>query len=149
MSQPVKLSDALVLDARIAAEAQDRSIAGQVEFWAKLGQAVEPLLSGRQVLELKQKGKARPLSELVGTVEVPEGRARTKAYLESLPYPHYRQFPGKARVYIRTTADGTETVGRFLNRAFVPVDVAGGSGTGSEADSAGAQEDKVLIERTA
>ena len=149
MSQPVKLSDALVLDARIAAEAQDRSIAGQVEFWAKLGQAVEPLLSGRQVLELKQKGKARPLSELVGTVEVPEGRARTKAYLESLPYPHYRQFPGKARVYIRTAADGTKTVGRFLNRAFVPVDTAGGLSTGTEAHSAQAQEDSALIERTA
>ena len=37
MGQPVKLSDALVLDARIAAEAQERSIAGQIEFWAKLG----------------------------------------------------------------------------------------------------------------
>jgi hypothetical protein len=37
MSQPVKLSDALVLDARLAGEVQERSIAGQVEFWAKLG----------------------------------------------------------------------------------------------------------------
>jgi rhodanese-related sulfurtransferase len=149
MSQPVKLSDALVLDARMAAEAQERSIAGQVEFWAKLGQAVEPLLSGRQVLELKQKGKATPLSELVSSVEAPEGRARTKTYLESLPYPHYRQFPGKARVYIRTAADGTKTVGRFLNRAFVPVDTAGGLSTGTEAHSAQAQEDSALIERTA
>jgi hypothetical protein len=33
MSQPVKLSDALVLDARLAAEVQERSIAGQVEYW--------------------------------------------------------------------------------------------------------------------
>ena len=37
MSQPVKLSDALVLDARLAGEAVERSIAGQVEFWARLG----------------------------------------------------------------------------------------------------------------
>ena len=44
MGQPVKLSDALVLDARIAAEAQERSIAGQVEFWAKLGRSVELLV---------------------------------------------------------------------------------------------------------
>jgi hypothetical protein len=125
MSQPVKLSDALVLDARMAAESQERSIAGQVEFWAKLGQAVEPLLSSRQVVELRQSGKSRPLSELVASVETPEGRARTKAFLESQPYPHYRQFPGMARVYIRTDADGTESVGRFVNRAFVAVDIEG------------------------
>ncbi len=33
MSQPVKLSDALVLDARITGKLVERSIAGQVEFW--------------------------------------------------------------------------------------------------------------------
>lgn len=119
MSQPVKLSDALVLDARLAGEAQQRSIAGQVEFWAKLGQAVEPLLCSKQILELKQSGKARPLSGLLASVETPEGRARERAYLEARPFPHYRQFPGQNRVYIRTAADGAETVGRFVNRAFV------------------------------
>jgi hypothetical protein len=119
MSQPVKLSDALILDARIVGVAQQRSIAGQVEFWAKLGQAVEPLLSSKQILELKQSGKATPLSELLASVETPEGRTREKAYLEARPYPHYRQFPGQTRVYIRTAADGKETVGRFVSRTFV------------------------------
>lgn len=52
MSQPVKLSDALVLDARLAGEAFGRSIAGQVEFWARLGRSVELLLEGEQVLKL-------------------------------------------------------------------------------------------------
>ena len=52
MSQPVKLSDALVLDARLAGEAVERSIAGQVEFWARLGRSVELLLEGEQVLRL-------------------------------------------------------------------------------------------------
>jgi ParD-like antitoxin of type II bacterial toxin-antitoxin system len=42
MSQPVKLSDALVLDARLAGEAMERSIARRVGFWARLGRAVEP-----------------------------------------------------------------------------------------------------------
>jgi hypothetical protein len=122
MSQPVKLSDALVLDARIAGRVLERSIAGQVEFWAKLGQAVEPLLNGKQLLELRRIGNAKPLSELVASVETAEGRARTLAYLESRPYPHYRQVPEQPRTYIRTDADGTETVGRFVNRAFVPVE---------------------------
>src|ERR1035438_9156293 len=49
MSQPVKLSDSLVLDARLAGDAMERSIAGQVEFWARLGRSVEVLLEGRQV----------------------------------------------------------------------------------------------------
>jgi hypothetical protein len=119
MGQPVKLSDALVLDARIAGAAQERSIAGQIEFWAKLGRSLEPVLTGRQSTELRQTGKVRPLSELVATVETAEGRARTQAYLATRPYPHYRQFPGRTRVYIRTDADGAETVGRFVNREFV------------------------------
>ncbi|MBX9692585.1 MAG: ParD-like family protein [Cyanobacteria bacterium] len=41
MSQPVKLSDELVLDARLVSELGERSIAGQIEFWARLGRAIE------------------------------------------------------------------------------------------------------------
>ncbi len=50
MSQPVKLSDGLVLDARLTGEIAERSIAGQIEFWANLGRAIEPLLKGDQAL---------------------------------------------------------------------------------------------------
>ena len=39
MSQPVKVSDALVLDARLMGEVTQRSIAGQIEFWALVGRA--------------------------------------------------------------------------------------------------------------
>jgi hypothetical protein len=46
MSQPVKVSDTLAQDARLMGEAADRSIAGQIEFWARLGRAIEPLLRG-------------------------------------------------------------------------------------------------------
>jgi len=42
MSQPVKISDELILDARLTAEIAERSIAGQIEFWAQLGRAIEP-----------------------------------------------------------------------------------------------------------
>jgi hypothetical protein len=52
MSQPVKLSDELVLDARLTAEIAERSIAGQIEFWAQLGRAIEPLLEGSRALAL-------------------------------------------------------------------------------------------------
>jgi len=63
MSQPVKLSDSLVLDARITSEVAQRSIAGQIEFWAGLGRAVDGLLRGREVLALRTAHAVRPLSE--------------------------------------------------------------------------------------
>ena len=34
MSQPVRLSDEIMADARLASDVLDRSIAGQIEHWA-------------------------------------------------------------------------------------------------------------------
>ena len=76
MSQPVKLSNALVLDARIAGEAQERSIAGQVEFWARLGRSVELLLRRREVVALRRSAEVQPLSEALASVDTPAGRKR-------------------------------------------------------------------------
>jgi hypothetical protein len=121
MSQPVKLSDALVLDARLAGEAMERSIAGQVEFWARLGRSVEMLLQGQQVLALARNAAARPISECLQSVDSPEGRKHLAAYLESRPFPHYRPDPARAGILIRTDADGKQTAGRFVNRQFRPV----------------------------
>jgi hypothetical protein len=123
MSQPVKLSDALVLGARITGEAQERSIAGQIEFWAKLGRSVDLLLEGRQVLALQRSGEAQPLSEALADVDTPAGRERVAAVLASGPYPHYKQYSGQPGLLVRIDADGTETVGRFENRAFVPSEI--------------------------
>ena len=120
MSQPVKLSDTLVLDARLTGEVAERSISGQIEFWAKLGRAVEPMLQGVQVLALSRAGAAKPLSECLDSVDSPEGRRRVAEHLESLPFPHYEpaETPG---LLVRTVEDGTRTVGRFVNRKFQSV----------------------------
>jgi hypothetical protein len=120
MSQPVKLSDALVLDARLAGEVQERSIAGQVEFWAKLGQSVDLLLKGRQVNALRRMGQPESLAERLTSVDSPAGRARVEAYLQTRPYPHYKE-GGQPGLLIRIDEDGTQTVGRFVNRVFMPV----------------------------
>lgn len=119
MSQPVKLSDALVLDARIVGEAQERSIAGQVEFWAKLGRSVEVLLEGRQVLALSRSIAVAPLASAVDGVGTSKGRRQLSAHLESISFPHYAAHPTKPGLLVRTAEDGTETVGRFVNREFV------------------------------
>jgi hypothetical protein len=121
MSQPVKLSDALVLDARIAGEAQERSIAGQVEFWAKLGRSMEFILEGRQILTLCRTVGATPLAELVEGVDSPKGRRMLKTFLESEPYPHFEAHPTQPGVLIRIEESGERIAGRFVNRTFVPV----------------------------
>jgi hypothetical protein len=124
MSQPVKLSDALVLDARMTAEIEQRSIAGQIEFWAGLGRAAESLLRGHEALALKKKGTAVPLSECLASVDTPEGRRRVVEYLESLPFPHYEAAPGRPGFLIRIDENGVRTTGRFVNRQFEPVENA-------------------------
>jgi hypothetical protein len=137
MSQPVKLSDALVLDARLAAEVQERSIAGQVEFWARLGRSIDLLLTGRQMTALRrldqefreaqesrkyQGDQAEPLSKRLASVDTPAGRARVAAYLETRPFPHFKSRDGRPELLVRIDEDGTETIGRFVNRVFVAVE---------------------------
>ena len=119
MSQPVKLSDSLVLDARIAGQSVERSIAGQVEFWARLGRSVELLLEGQQVLALRRNEATRPLAECLETVDSPEGRRRLGAVLENGPFPHYQPHPKRRDLLIRTDANGKRSTGRFVNREFV------------------------------
>ena len=118
MSQPVKVSDALLLDARLMGEATQRSIAGQIEFWARLGRAVETLLRGDQMLALCRAGKAKPLSECFQSIDSEQGRERLAAHLESLPYPHYQPVPDSPGMLVRIEANGKRTTGRFVNRVF-------------------------------
>ena len=116
MSQPVKLSDALVLDARQTGAVAERSIAGQIEFSAHLGRAVEPLLSGDRALALRQAGDERPLSELVATVDANEGRRRVAELLDAQPFPHYEPAAGRPGCLVRIEADGKRTVGKVSAR---------------------------------
>ena len=121
MSQPVKLSDALVLDARLAGESWERSIAGQVEFWAKLGRGVESLLQGGQALALCRSAAARPLSACLDAVDSAAGRRRVADFLQTQPYPHYEPAPHAPGLLVRIEAGGKRTVGRFVNRQFKAV----------------------------
>jgi hypothetical protein len=124
MSQPVKLSDALVLDARLAGDVVERSIAGQVEFWARLGRSIELLLDGQHVLALCRNATARPISACLEAVDSPKGRKRVASFLEAQPFPHYQPHPGRRGLLVRIDADGGRTVGRFVKRQFQPVAAA-------------------------
>ncbi|MEW5983960.1 MAG: hypothetical protein AB1806_16530 [Acidobacteriota bacterium] len=121
MSQPVKLSDALVLDARMVGDVAERSIAGQIEFWANLGRAIEPVLDGARALALARAGRARPLSASLAEVDSAAGRRRVADFLASIPFPHYEPVPRRPGVLVRIDADGRRTLGRFAQRQFVPL----------------------------
>lgn len=118
MSQPVKLSDALVLDARLTGHVAERSIAGQIEYWANLGRAIEPLLQGHQALALCKKAATIPLSECLESVDTPKGRKRLQKYLQTLPYPHYEPISGHPGFLVRIDESGKRITGRFVNRRF-------------------------------
>jgi hypothetical protein len=121
MSQPVKLSDGLVLDARLAGEVVERSIAGQVEFWARLGRSVDLLLEGQQVLALCRNAATQPLSELLDSVDAATGRKRVADYLAKQPFPHYEPHGEQPGLLVRLDENGKRTVGRFVRREFKPV----------------------------
>jgi hypothetical protein len=118
MSQPVKLSDALVLDARQIGAIAERSIAGQIEFWARLGRAVEPLLSGDRALALRQAGDQQSLSELVATIDSGVGRQRVADFLATQPFPHYEPAEGRPGYLVRIEATGKRTIGKFVKGEF-------------------------------
>ena len=121
MSQPVKVSDALLLDARVAGEAVERSIAGQIEFWAKIGRALEPILRGDHVMALCRSGNVKPLSACLATVNSPAGRQRVVEHLNTRPFPHYEAAPASPGLLVKIEASGKRTMGRFVNRQFQPV----------------------------
>jgi hypothetical protein len=124
MSQPVKVSDALMLDARVAGEIVERSMAGQIEFWAKIGRALEPLLRGDQVLALCRAGSVKPLSDCLESVDSTAGRRRVFEHLKTRPYPHYEAATNSPGLLVRIEADGKRTVGRFVNRQFQPIRIS-------------------------
>jgi hypothetical protein len=64
----------------------------------------------------------KSILECLESVDTPEGRAKVKAFLEREPFPHYEGYPGNRRLLVRIDADGTRTVGTFVNRKFTAVD---------------------------
>ncbi|MFT5468371.1 MAG: hypothetical protein ACI8UO_003480 [Verrucomicrobiales bacterium] len=120
MSQPVKLTDELVLEARSVSKIAERSIAGQIEYWAQLGRAIDPILRGDRALALKRAGEGRSLAEAISTVDSDSGRKRVRDYLEQTPFPHFEPAPESPGLLWKIDEDGSRTLGKFVNREFVP-----------------------------
>ena len=80
MSIAVKISDELAMKARISAKTFHRSVAGQVEYWAKIGQIAEdnpdlPYSFIVGILTGMEEVKTGQVTPYVFTKKVKRGRA--------------------------------------------------------------------------
>jgi hypothetical protein len=109
-----------MLDARLVALESERSIAGQIEYWARLGRAIEAAVRPATTLKLKRRRPVPLLSARAQDIDTPAGRRRTAAVLDSTPFPRFAaaERPG---LIVKIDADGSRTVGRFVKRVFTPV----------------------------
>jgi hypothetical protein len=60
----------------------------------------------------------KPISECLEEVDSEVGRRRVRSCLQTLPFPHYEPAPDAPGMLIRIEADGTRTLGKFVNREF-------------------------------
>ena len=85
-----------------------------------LGEALEPLLQGIQVMALMRSKSAQPLSASLESVDSPEGRRRVADHLKSLSFPHYEPAPGRPGLLVRTEK-GRHSHGGPLHQSSVHV----------------------------
>jgi transcription elongation GreA/GreB family factor len=127
---PVKLSDDLVKLARAEAVSARRSITAQIEHWAELGRSLESALPHAAVRALKQAGgnveRAFPqLATRQAVLQLLTDIASAKdrsALADTLRQGRvvYQANPDDTTRIMQIAADGRRTVGRFIDRQFVP-----------------------------
>jgi hypothetical protein len=119
MGQPIKISDDLALAAREEADVCERSIASQVEHWARIGRAVEQVLGHGQLVALKRRAALPEFTDAMREATSEAGQRKALRHLAKLGGPRFGVDPDHPGFLIRIEADGTRTRGRFVNRQFV------------------------------
>ena len=128
----IKLSDQVVIrGVRNEAQVSDRSMAGQVEHWVKIGQAVEAILGNAEVKVLKenlpfflkqvsaQSVESKIVSALTQIMLSPD-REAVKAKVLAPGVPVYESDPSRPGKVIRIMPDGTRASGRVKDGVFTP-----------------------------
>lgn len=128
----VKLSDeGVIRDVRHEAQVADRSMAGQVEHWVKIGQAIEAILGTAEIKALKEHLGQFARTATVGDVEskvvsavarvmATQDREGVKARIAGSGVPIYQADPDHAGRVVRILPDGTRASGRVKDGVFVP-----------------------------
>lgn len=129
-STAIKISSGLAADARAAAADADRSLTGQIEHWARIGKAFEPLFTAPVIASLKKSGgnlsliedeeeKVRVL-EVLSKARISPQFSATARELTKTAGPLYEADPGNPSAILQVRADGTRVSGRLIDRVFVP-----------------------------
>jgi hypothetical protein len=119
MGQPIKISEDLALAAREEAAVCERSIASQVEHWARIGRAVEQVLGHGQVVALKRHAGLPEFQQAMREATSEAGQRKALRHLQQLAAPRFGVDPERPGLVVRIDADGTRTYGRFVQRRFV------------------------------
>jgi len=131
----VKLSDEDVIrDLKHEAKIADRSMAGQIEHWVKLGKAVEAALGSSEIRAVKENARAfsrgttvvegvkeKILSSLNQLILSPD-RTSVKAGIMSGGVPVYQYDPANPGRVIQINPDGSRVSGHIKDGSFVPVE---------------------------
>lgn len=130
MPVAVKLSDTLAEEARTASAGADRSLTGQIEHWARLGKAVEPLFNAPTIAALKKSGgdiaslenpaERQLVIDALAQLRINPPFAETAAFLATTRGPLYEADPANPEGIVQILADGTHLPGKFVNRVFIP-----------------------------
>ena len=127
-STAIKVSSSLATEARTAATDADRSLTGQIEHWARLGKAMEPLFTAPTIAALKKSGgdlsAIEDEKERTRVLEVMEEFHRTpreivRRQLGLVDKPIIEPDPGKPDRFIRIHPDGSRERGVIQGRKFV------------------------------
>lgn len=118
MSMPLRIADEILVPARQEADASDRTLASQVEHWAKLGMAIERVLGREYALSLKRRGLAVDLNEALSHASSSAGQEQALAALKTSKV-RYSADPSRPGRMVRISSDGSRTTGRFVKRTFV------------------------------
>ena len=130
MGIPLKVSDGLFAVAKQEAEAAERSITAQVEYWAKIGRAVETVLAHQELLTLKKAGdlltptfptltRRRDVHALLTKVAKDLDRQAIKKHIYAAKTPVYSSDPKHPGMIVQVLSDGTRTLGSMKGRQFV------------------------------
>jgi ParD-like antitoxin of type II bacterial toxin-antitoxin system len=130
----VKLSDKDVIrDLKHEARIADRSMAGQIEHWVKLGKAVEAALGSSEIRAVKENSRAfsqgttgkgmleKILSSLNQLIISPD-RTSVKAGIMAAGVPVYQSDPARSGRIIKINPDGSRVSGNIRNGSFVPAE---------------------------
>jgi len=130
----VKLSDEDVIrDLKHEAQIADRSMAGQIEHWVKLGKAVEAALGSSEIRAVKENARAfsrgttvegvkeKILSSLNQLILSPD-RTSVKARIMAAGVPVYQSDPANPGRVIQINPEGNRVSGHIKDGSFVPAE---------------------------